>query len=107
MRSSLDPGGGPVDCRAVTTTISVTARGQLPLPRGLRERKRIKPGMAVRVTEVGEGLYVTPIPEPTEQELREVIAAAGSLRRSQTSEEEAMVQQVIDEYRAEKRRAGQ
>lgn len=63
--------------------------------------------MAVRVTEVGEGLYVTPIPEPTEQELREVIAAAGSLRRSQTSEEEAMVQQVIDEYRAEKRRAGQ
>ena len=88
----------------MTTTISVTAKGQLALPRDLCERKRIKPGMALRVTEVGEGLYVTPIPEPTEQELKEVIAAAGSLTHQPTAADEAMVQQVIDEYRAEKRR---
>ncbi len=90
----------------MTTTISVTAQGQLALPKDLCERKQIKPGMALRVTEVGEGLYVTPIPEPTEDELKEVIAAAGSLLRQQTAEEEAMVEQVIAEYRAGKRRVG-
>jgi hypothetical protein len=62
--------------------------------------------MALRVTEVGGGLYVTPIPEPTEDELEEVIAAAGSLTRRQTAEEEALVQEMVDEYRAGKRRPG-
>ena len=51
------------------------------------ERTRIKPGTALRVTEVGDGLYVTPLAEPTEKELREVIAAAGSLAHRQTPEE--------------------
>ncbi len=90
----------------MTTTISVTARGQLALPKDFCQRKRIKPGMALRVTEVGGGLYVTPIPEPTEEELKEVLGAAGSLTRRPTAAEEAMVQQVIEEYRAEKRHAG-
>jgi len=90
----------------MTTTISMTAQGQLALPEDFCKRKRIKPGMALRVTEVGDGLYVTPIPEPTEEELKEVVAAAGSLTHGQTVEEEAMVQQVVDEYRAEKRRPG-
>jgi hypothetical protein len=60
--------------------------------------------MALRVTEVGDGLYVTPLPEPTEKELREVIAAAGSLTRRQTPEEAQMVQQEIADYRAGKRK---
>ena len=47
---------------------------------------------------------MTPLPEPTEKELREVIAAAGSLTRRQTPEEEEMVQQVIADYRAGKRK---
>jgi len=88
----------------VTTTISLTAKGQLALPKEFCKRKRIKPGTALRVTEVGDGLYVTPLPEPTAKELKEIIAAAGSLIHGQTVEEETMVQQVIDEYRAEKRR---
>lgn len=46
---------------------------------------------------------MTPLPEPSERELREVIAAAGSLNRTETPEDEAMVQRVIAEYRKEKR----
>ena len=73
------------------------------LPKRFCERKKIGPGTALRVTEVGNGLYVTPIAEPTEKELKEVIACAGSLRRRQTPDEDGMVQGVIAEYRAEKR----
>jgi AbrB family looped-hinge helix DNA binding protein len=87
----------------MTTTISVTTKRQVVLPKRFCERKKIKPGTALRVTEVGDGLYVTPIAEPTEQELKEVIARAGSLRRRQTPDEEELVQDVIAECRAEKR----
>ena len=88
----------------MTTTINVSPKRQVELPEDFCERKKIKPGTALRVTEVGEGLYVTTLPEPTERELREVIAAAGSLTRRQTSEEEEMVRQVIADYRAGKRK---
>ena len=88
----------------MTTTVSVSRNGQMELPEEFRKRKKIKPGTALRVTEAGDGLYVTPLREPTEKELREVIAAAGSLARRETPEDEAMVQRVIAEYRAEKRR---
>ena len=87
----------------MTTTISVTTKRQVVLPKQFCERQKIKPGTALRVTEVGGGLYVTPIAEPTERELKEVIASAGSLRRRQTPEEEQWVQAVIAEHRAEKR----
>jgi AbrB family looped-hinge helix DNA binding protein len=87
----------------MTTTISVSTKRQVVLPKRFCERKKIKPGTALRVTEVGDGLYVTPIAEPTEQELKEVIACAGSLRRPQTPGEEELVRDVIAEYRAEKR----
>jgi AbrB family looped-hinge helix DNA binding protein len=88
----------------MTTTISVTTKRQVVLPKNFCERKKIKPGSALRVTEVGEGLYVTPISDPTEEELKKVLANAGSLRREQTAEEQKMVEQVIQEYRQEKRR---
>ena len=88
----------------MTTTINVSPKRQVELPKDFCKRKRIKPGTALRVTEVGNGLYVTPLPEPTEKELREVIAAAGSLTRRQTPVEEEMVQQVITDYRAGKRK---
>ena len=87
----------------MTTTISVTTKRQVVLPKAFCDRKRIKPGTALRVTEVGDGLYVTPIAEPTEHELKEVIARAGSLRRRQTPDENELVQDVIADYRAEKR----
>jgi bifunctional DNA-binding transcriptional regulator/antitoxin component of YhaV-PrlF toxin-antitoxin module len=89
----------------MTTTVNVSKKGEVELPEEFRRRKKIKPGMALRVTEVGDGLYVTPLPEPTEQELREVIAAAGSLAGRQTAEEEEKVRKTIAEYREERRRA--
>jgi len=89
----------------MTTTVNVSKNGQVELPKEFRKRKKIRPGMALRVTEVAGGLYVTPLPEPTEHELKEVIAAAGSLTRNQTVEEEELVKRTIAEYRAERRRA--
>jgi hypothetical protein len=88
----------------MTTTISVSPSRQVELPKDFCQRKRIKPGTALRVTEVGDGLYVTRVPEPTEKELREVIAAAGSLTHRQTPEDEEMVQQTIADYRAGRRK---
>lgn len=88
----------------MTTTIRVSTKRQVVLPKNFCDRKKIKSGTALRVTEVGDGLYVTPIDEPTEQELRNVIARAGSLIRRQTRNEERMVQQIVGEYRDEKRR---
>jgi bifunctional DNA-binding transcriptional regulator/antitoxin component of YhaV-PrlF toxin-antitoxin module len=85
----------------VTTTISVSTKRQVVLPRGFCERQGIKAGTALRVTEVGDGLYVTPIVEPTEKELKEVIAKAGSLSRAQTREEEDAVQEAVKKFRAE------
>lgn len=88
----------------MTTTVNVSPKRQVELPKDFCERKKIKPGTALRVTEVGEGLYVTPLSEPTEKELRQVIAAAGSLTRRQTREEAEMVQRTIADYRAGKRK---
>lgn len=88
----------------MTTTVSVSRNGQMELPKEFRKRKNIKPGTALRVIEVGDGLYVTPLAEPTEKEWRAVIAAAGSLTRRETREDEAMVQKVIVDHRNGKRR---
>ena len=76
----------------------------MELPEAFCKRKKIKPGTALRVTEVGDGLYVAPVPEPTEKELKQVIAVAGSLTRTQTPDDEQMVESVIAEYRNQKRR---
>lgn len=88
----------------MTTTISVTTKRQVVLPKAFCERKKIRPGTSLRVTEVGEGLYVTPIAEPTEEELKAVLAAAGSLGRRQTVAEAELVEETIAEYRAKRRR---
>ena len=88
----------------MTTTVSVSQKGQVELPKAFRKRNKIRAGMALRITEVAGGLYVTPLAEPSLKELRKVIAAAGSLTRPQTRDEEEMVEDIIAEYRQEKRR---
>ena len=90
----------------MTTTISVTTKRQVVLPKAFCDRKRIKPGTALRVTEVAGGLYVTPIAEPTDRELNDVIACAGSLRRRQTPADEARIGELIAQRRAGKRLRG-
>jgi hypothetical protein len=70
------------------------------------ERKRIGPGTSLRITEVGEGFYVTPVPEPTEAELAAVFKMLDRGRRTRpiTAEDEAGIEDEIRKYRAEQRR---
>jgi len=70
------------------------------------ERKRIRAGTSLRITEVGEGFYVTPVPEPSEAELAAVFKAldAGRRTRPLTAEDEAGIRDEIKEHRAEQRR---
>jgi AbrB family looped-hinge helix DNA binding protein len=90
----------------VTTTITVTTKRQVVLPKAMCERKRIRPGTSLRITEVGEGFYVTPVPEPSEAELAEVFKALDKGRRTGpiTAEDGARIQDEIRNYRAELRR---
>jgi bifunctional DNA-binding transcriptional regulator/antitoxin component of YhaV-PrlF toxin-antitoxin module len=89
----------------VTTTISVTTKRQVVLPKAMCERKRIRPGTSLRITEVGEGLYVTPVPEPSEVELAAVfkVIDQGHKTRPMTAEDAARIQEEIKKYRAERR----
>ncbi|MBU6401646.1 MAG: hypothetical protein KGS61_15120 [Verrucomicrobia bacterium] len=90
----------------MTTTITVTTKRQVVLPKIMCERKRIGPGTSLRITEVGEGFYVTPVPEPTEAELAAVFKVLDTGRRTRpiTAAEEAEIQAEIKKYRAERRR---
>jgi hypothetical protein len=60
----------------------------------------------LRITEVGEGFYVTPVPEPTEAELAAVfkVLDEGGKKRPITAEDEAQIEDEITKYRAEQRR---
>ena len=87
----------------MTTTLNVRPNGQVELPEDFRKRQKIKTGTVLRVTEIGGGLFVTPHAEPTESEFREILEAAGSLPRMQTPEDEKDVQELITNYRREKR----
>ena len=89
----------------MTTTITVTTKRQVVLPKAMCERKRIRPGSSLRITEIGEGFYVTPVPEPTEAELAAVfkVLDQGRKARPLTVEDEALIQHEIKKYRAEQR----
>ena len=90
----------------MTTTITVTTKRQVVLPKVMCERKRIRPGTSLRITELGEGFYVTPVPEPTEAELAAVFKALDAGRRTRliNAEDEAYIQDEIKSYRADQRR---
>jgi len=90
----------------VTTTITVTTKRQVVLPKAMCERKKIRPGTSLRISEVGDGFYVTPVPEPTEAELAEVFKALDRGRRTRpiTDEDESQIQEEIKKYRTEQRR---
>ena len=81
----------------MTTTITVTTKRQVVLPKAMCERKRIQPGTSLRITEVGQGFYVTPVPEPTEAELAAVfkVLDEGGKKRPITAEDEAQIEDEI------------
>ena len=91
----------------MTTTITVTTKRQVVVPKAMCERKRIRPGTSLRITEVGEGFYVTPVPEPTEAELAVVFKALDEGRQTRpiTTADEARIQEEIKKHRAERRRS--
>ena len=90
----------------MTTTITVTTKRQVVLPKAMCERKSIRPGTTLRISEVGDGFYVTPVPEPTETELAAVLKALDQGRhgRRMTDEDEVHVQEEIKKYRTTQHR---
>jgi bifunctional DNA-binding transcriptional regulator/antitoxin component of YhaV-PrlF toxin-antitoxin module len=87
----------------MTTTISLTSKRQCVLPKDFCERKGLKPNTRLRVTEIGEGLYITPVPEPTIREFEEVVRLSGGPPTKRfTKKDERMVLRMTKEVRAEK-----
>ena len=92
----------------MTTTITVTTKRQVVLPKAMCERKQIKPGTSLRITEVGGGFYVTPIPEPDAAELAAVLKEldAGREHRQITKKDESRIQREIKRHRATQKPRG-
>ena len=83
------------------TTITVTRKRQLVLPKELCERAHIAPGSELRVAKVGRGLYFSPLSPPTEKELKEVIRAAGGPLTREPRDAAAKVKAAIQAVRSE------
>lgn len=88
----------------MTTTIALTSKNQCTIPKPFVEAAGLKPETQLRVTQIGNGLYITPIPEPTEAEFRRVLKLAGAENsRRQTKKDEVLVSRVIKEVRAKRK----
>ena len=89
----------------MTTTITVTTKRQVVLPKAMCERKSIRPGTALRITEVGNGFYAAPVPEPTQAELAAVFKMLDKGRRTRSiaAGDEARIREEIKKYRVEQR----
>jgi bifunctional DNA-binding transcriptional regulator/antitoxin component of YhaV-PrlF toxin-antitoxin module len=86
-------------------TTSLSSKRQVLLPKELCDRKKIKPGMILHLTEVGDGFFVRPAKPPTVEELKAVFEAVDrGVSGRQSVAEEHMVADEIKKYRAEKRR---
>jgi AbrB family looped-hinge helix DNA binding protein len=88
--------------------MTVTTKRQVVLPKAMCERKNIRPGTSLRITEAGDGFYVTPILEPAEAELEAIFKKLDEGRpiKPITVADEARIQKEIKKYRAEQRRRG-
>jgi bifunctional DNA-binding transcriptional regulator/antitoxin component of YhaV-PrlF toxin-antitoxin module len=90
----------------MTTTISLTSKRQCVLPKDFCERKGLKPNSPLRVTEIGGGLYITPIPEPSETEFQQIVKLSGGPPTKRfTKKDEKMLLRMIHEDRKKHRRA--
>jgi AbrB family looped-hinge helix DNA binding protein len=89
----------------MTTTVKVSSGGVMILPEALRKNRGIKPGTALRVTEAGESILLTPVHAPTEEELTAVITAAGGLGHKETAKSRKQVEAAIERVRARARKA--
>jgi AbrB family looped-hinge helix DNA binding protein len=93
--------------RMKTTTIAVTSKRQCVLPKDFCDRAGIAPNSRLRVTEINGGLYISPIPEPTEAEFRRVLKLSGGPSKARfTKAEEDRVNRIVKEVRAGKKHSG-
>ncbi len=88
----------------MTTTVKMAANGRMVLPEALCKSKRLKPGTALRVTDAGEGILLTPVYPPAEEELAAVMAAAGGAGPSETPKTRKQVEAAIERVRARARK---
>ncbi|MBI2928425.1 MAG: AbrB/MazE/SpoVT family DNA-binding domain-containing protein [Verrucomicrobia bacterium] len=84
----------------MTTTVKVSANGRMVLPEALRKRRGIQAGTALRVTEAGDSILLTPISPPTEEELQAVIEAAGGPGPAEPRHARKLVEAAIERVRA-------
>jgi AbrB family looped-hinge helix DNA binding protein len=85
------------------TTITVTSKRQLVLPKEFCERAGISPGSQLRVAAVGAGLYLSPIPDPTEEELKAVVRAAGGPSAVEPKDGASRVKRALQAVRRRRR----
>ena len=86
----------------MTTTVKMTANGQMVLPAALRKSKHLKSGGTLRVTQTGESILLTPVYPPTEEELAAVIETAGGPGPVETPRTRQQVKAAIGRVRARK-----
>ena len=80
----------------MTTIASVTTARKWVPPKAFCQRRKIRPGPALRVIEVGAGLNGAPVTEQRKRELKQVLATAGSLDHQQTNGEELGPPTIVD-----------
>jgi len=73
------------------------------LPEAFRRRRKIEPGMGLRVTDMGESILLTPVYPPSEEELGGVIADAGGPGPVETPKARRQVEAAIARIRARAR----
>jgi bifunctional DNA-binding transcriptional regulator/antitoxin component of YhaV-PrlF toxin-antitoxin module len=85
----------------MTTTIALTSKNQCTIPKAFVEAAGLKPETQLRVTQIGNGLYITPIPEPTEAEFRRVLQLADT-GKNFGKKEAKLLDGIIRKHRAKK-----
>ena len=88
----------------MTTTVKVSTGGVMILPEALRKSRGIRPGTALRVSDAGESILLTPVHAPTEAELAAVIEAAGGPGSAETVKSRKQVEDAIERVRARARK---
>ena len=88
----------------MTTMVKIATNGQMTLPVALCKSKQLKPGTALRVTDAGESILLTPVYPPTEEELAVVMEAAGESGLSETPKTRKQVEAALERVRARARK---
>lgn len=84
-------------------TYHVSSKGQLVIPEQTRKQLKIRKGTKLRAWVSNRQILLTPIRDPSPEDLQEIELFAGPFPRAETEEEIELVNQVIKEGRAQAR----